>query len=248
MLVGAADMLSRLWERTAPRAMFVGFDTPRTPTYRNELLPQYQSGRDFVQDDEFMAQLDRVPVLVEALGLPFAKQGGYEADDFIAAAVRAEEEAGGTALVFSNDRDLFQLASARTMLLSPRRGASELERVGPAEVRERYGIDPEQVADFIALRGDPSDRIPGARGIGPVKAAALLGEHGSLEEVLRAGRFSAEADALRTYRRIAIMQADAPIPPLPDTTPDWDGGATLADGWGLTGLANRLRSTGRTVS
>ncbi len=245
MLVGTADMLTRLWQRTAPRTMFVAFDTPRTPTYRNALLPQYQSGRDFVQDDAFMAQLDRVPVVIEALGLPFAKLGGYEADDFIAAAVRAEEESGGTALVLSADRDLFQLASDRTTILSPRRGASEPDRVGPAEVRERYGVGPGQVVDFIALRGDPSDRIPGAAGIGPVKAAALLREHGSLDELLQAGRFSAEADALRTYRRIATLQADAPIPPLLDATPDWDGGAALADGWGLTGLANRLRNASR---
>ncbi len=242
MLVGTANMLLRLWELTRPRTVFVAFDSPRVPTYRHELLPGYQGGREFVHDAEFMAQLDRVPELVAALRLPFAKQEGYEADDFLAAAVAAEEAAGGTVLVFSNDRDLFQLASERTTILHPRRGVSELEWVGPAEVRERYGVEPAQVPDFIALRGDPSDRIPGASGVGPAKAAALLREHGTLEAALAAGRFAAEADALRAYRRIATLRADAPLPPLPDGEPDWAGGAALAERWGLRALANRLRS------
>lgn len=242
MVVGATDMLLRLREQLDPRTVFVAFDTPRFPTYRSELLPAYQSGRDFVDDDEFMAQLDRLPELVDALGFPTAKHRGYEADDFLAAAVRVEEEAGGTVLVYSNDRDLFQLASDRTTIVRPSRGASDVERVGPAEVRDRYGVDPSQVPDFIALRGDPSDRIPGAQGIGPVKAAAILREFGGLEAALAAGRFAAEAEALRSYREIATLRADAPIPPLPDAAPDWERGARLAEDWGLGGLARRIRA------
>src|ERR671936_403839 len=96
-----------------------------------------------------------------------AKAPGYEADDFLAAAVQEEEKRRGTSLVATSDRDSFQLASERTTILQPTRGVSELARVGPAEVRDRYGVEPEQVPDFIALRGDPSDRLPGAKGVGP---------------------------------------------------------------------------------
>jgi DNA polymerase-1 len=144
--------------------------------------------------------------------------------------------------VVTSDRDSFQLASETVTILMPRRGVSELERIGPAEVRERYGVEPWQVPDFIALRGDPSDRLPGASGVGPQKAAAVLREHGSLEAALAAGRFSTEAEELRIYLAIARLQADAPLPPLPDVEPSWTGAAALAGVWGLRGLADRLRS------
>ena len=94
------------------------------------------------------------------MGFAVAKADGYEADDFLAAAVAFEEARGGTALVASGDRDTFQLASEQTTILQPQRGGGALARIGPAEVRERYGVEPKQVPDFIALRGDPSDRIP----------------------------------------------------------------------------------------
>ncbi len=113
---------------------------------------------------------------------------------------------------------------------------------GPAEVRERYGVEPVQVPDFIALRGDPSDKIPGARGVGPKTAAELLAQYGSLEEALADGRFAAEAEALRLYRRIATMDAEAPLPPLEDQEPTWDRGADLARQWGLGRLAARMET------
>lgn len=239
-IVGFGFQLRRLWAEIRPRTVFVAFDVPTVPTYRHELLPGYQGGRDFVTDAALMFQLDRCPELVAALGLPYAKRPGFEADDFLAAAARAEEARDGSTVVFSSDRDLFQLAGDRTTILQPKSGG-ELERVGPAEVRERYGVDPSQVVDFVALRGDPSDRIPGASGIGPRKAAAILHEHGTLEEALAAGRFAAEADALRAFKRVATLQADAPLPELPNAEPDWRAGAALSDRWGLARLAQRLR-------
>jgi DNA polymerase-1 len=239
MIVGFANMLVRAWEAEKPRTVFVAFDTLTVPTYRHELLPEYQSGRDFPRD--LTDQLDRLPDLVEALGFPWAKAAGYEADDFLAAAVASEEKLKGKALVLTNDRDLFQLASARTTILHPKRGVSELQRVGPAEVRERYGVEPEQVPDFIALRGDPSDRIPGAPGVGPGRAAAIVKKHGSLGAALDAGGFPTIADDLREYLRIATLQADAPVPDLPDVEPSWARAADLAESWGLSGLSRRLR-------
>jgi DNA polymerase-1 len=112
--------------------------------------------------------------------------------------------------------------------------------VGPAEVKEIYGVEPALVPDFVALRGDPSDRIPGAKGIGPGRAASILAKHGSLEACLEAGGFPDQADSLRDYLRMAQLQADAPIPPLPDVEPAWGAGAALAEAWGLAGVARRF--------
>jgi 5'-3' exonuclease len=161
----------RVWASERPRAVFVGWDTLTVPTYRHEALPAYQAGREI--DRELLDQLDAMPELCEALGLHWGKVDGYEADDFLAAATATDR---GPALVLTSDRDAFQLVSDRVTILQPVKGVSELARIGPAEVRERYGVDPAQVPDLIALRGDPSDRIPGAPGIGPKKAALLLAE------------------------------------------------------------------------
>jgi DNA polymerase-1 len=237
MLFGFGTMLLRLWQGELPRTVLVAWDTLEVPTYRHEALAVYQSGREF--EAELLEQLDLLPALVASSGLAYAKAPGYEADDFLGAAVATEEEAGGTVLVATSDRDAFQLASARTTILQPVRGEAPA-RIGPAEVRERYGVDPEQVPDFIALRGDPSDRIPGARGIGPKKAADLLAQYGSLDAMLEEGRFAAEADALRLYREIATLDRAAPLPPLPDVEPDWAAAAAHARDLGMKGLAGRF--------
>ncbi len=239
-LVGFANFLLRLWQAEEPRAVVVGWDSLGVPTYRSEAFPSYQSGRQF--DDALVEQLDLLPELVAALGFTVAKAPGYEADDFLAAAVAQEESKKGRTLVATSDRDAFQLASELTTVLQPVKGVSELARIGPAEVRERYGVEPSQVPDFIALRGDPSDKLPGARGIGPKTAASILAEHGTLEAALEAGRFSAQAEELRLYRRIATMDASAPLPSIADQTPKWAGASTLAESWGLGNLARRLEA------
>jgi DNA polymerase-1 len=237
-IVGFANMLLRLWEAEGPRAIVVGWDTLSAPTYRHEAFEGYQSGRVF--DPDLLEQLDLLPELVAALGFGNAKGPGYEADDFLAAAVAFEEARGGETLVATSDRDAFQLATPRTTILQPVRGVSELARIGPAEVRERYGVDPEQVPDFIALRGDPSDRLPGASGVGPKKAADVLREYTTLEDALAAGRFSKEAEDLRLYRRIATLDASAPLPPLEDQNPTWAEASAFVRGWGMGQLSERL--------
>ena len=236
-IVGFANFLLRLYESENPRAVLVGWDTLDEPTYRHEALDEYQGGRDF--DDELVDQLDILPAFVTACGFAVAKAAGYEADDFLAAAVAQEERRRGTSIVATGDRDAFQLASEHTTIVQPVR-AGEMARIGPAEVRERYGVDPQQVPDFIALRGDPSDRIPGARGIGPKTAAGLLRQHGTLDKILASGRFADQAEDLRLYRRIATMDASAPIPKLPDQNPIWARAAALARDWALNRLADRL--------
>jgi DNA polymerase-1 len=237
-LVGFANMLLRLWDTETPRAVFVGWDTLDVPTYRHEAFEGYQGGRQF--DAELLEQLDLLPSLVEAFGFAYAKAPGYEADDFLAAAVAHEEARGGRTLVATSDRDAFQLASERTTILQPVRGVSELRRVGPADVRERYGVEPSQVADFIALRGDSADRIPGAAGVGEKKAAEILREYGSVEAALEAGRFSAQAEEVRLYRRIASLDASAPLPPLENQNPTWAEASAFVRELGLNQLAGRL--------
>jgi DNA polymerase-1 len=237
-IVGFANYLIRLYAEERPRAVVVGWDTLSEPNWRAKEFADYQGGREF--DDEIVDQLEVLPEFVAACGFRNGKAAGFEADDFLATAAAAEEARGGTVLVASGDRDAFQLASAATTILHPVK-MGEIARIGPAEVRERYGVEPGQVPDFIALRGDPSDKLPGARGIGPKTAASLLKRYPDLEAMLAAGQFPAQAEALRLYRRIATMVTTAPLPAeIPDMTPTWDKAARLAQAWGLKSLAERL--------
>ena len=236
-ILGFANYLLRFYREEQPRAVLVGWDTLEEETYRHAAFADYQAGREF--DDELIEQLDVLPSFVSACGFANVKAAGFEADDFLAAAVAKEERRGGKVVVASGDRDAFQLASTMTTIVQPVR-AGVMARIGPAEVRARYGVDPEQVPDFIALRGDPSDRLPGAKGVGAQGAAALLRKYGSLENALRAGRFAAQANELRLYRRIATLDTRAPVPALPDQKPKWKEAAALARSWGLNALAGRL--------
>jgi DNA polymerase-1 len=236
-IVGFANFLLRLYQQEQPRAVVVGWDTLTETTYRHEALPEYQSGREF--DDALLEQLDILPELLAACGFVYGKAAGYEADDFLAAAVAREEKRKGTAIVASGDRDTFQLVSDRTTVIFPIK-AGEMARIGPAEVFERYGVEPRQVPDFIALRGDPSDKIPGAKGVGAQTAASLLRRYDSLDAMLAAGKFAEQAEDLRLYKQIATMDASAPLPRLGDQRPTWAKAAELAGSWELKQLAARF--------
>ncbi len=215
-----------------------------TETYRHEAFPAYQCGREF--DDDLVEQLELLPTFVAACGFANAKRSGYEADDFLAAAAAAEKRRGGTVLIASGDRDTFQLASGKTTILYPVK-AGEMARIGPKEVRERYGVEPKQVPDFIALRGDPSDKLPGAPGVGAQGAATLLRQYGSLAALLKARRFAKQAEDLKLYRAIATMDKKAPLPKLAAQMPTWAKAAALAKKWQLNQLARRLEEmTGTT--
>jgi DNA polymerase I len=242
-ILGFANRLLQLYRTEHPRAVLVGWDTLEAATYRHDAFAAYQSGREF--DDDLVEQLVLIPKFVAACGFANAKRAGYEADDFLAAAASAEERRGGTVLVASGDRDAFQLASSRTTILYPLR-AGEMARIGPEQVRERYGVEPKQVPDFIALRGDPSDKLPGAPGVGASGAAALLQRYGSLDAILKAGRFVRIADDLRLYRAIATMNKKAPLPSLARQKPTFATAAALARKWQLRQLAGRLEEAART--
>jgi len=240
-ILGFGNMLLKLYREEKPRAVLVAWDTLSAPTYRHKAFPDYQGGRKF--DPELLEQLDVLPDFVAACGFSNARAAGYEADDFLAAAAAREEKRGGTCLIASGDRDTFQLASERTTILFPIR-AGEMARIGPDEVRQRYGVDPRQVPDFIALRGDPSDRLPGAPGVGPKGAASLLGNYKTLEALLSAGRYADWAEELRLFRSIATMNPNAPLPDLRNQRPTWDKAAALAREWQLKQLAERLEGLG----
>ena len=242
-IVGFANYLLRLHDAEKPRAVVVGWDTLEVPNWRALEFAPYQSGREF--DDAIVEQLNVLPELVEAFGFVNGKAPGFEADDFLATAAAREEERGGTAIVASGDRDAFQLASERTTILHPVKGG-EMARIGSAEVRERYGVEPHQVPDFIALRGDPADKIPGARGVGPATAASLLRRYPDLEAMIADNRFPAKGDDLALYKRIAVMVSTAPLPPVPEETPpDWNRAAKLARNWELRALSERLDQLAR---
>jgi DNA polymerase-1 len=215
----------------------VGWDTLEVPNWRALELEGYQGGRVF--EDEIVEQLSVLPEFVAACGCVVGKGAGFEADDFLATAVTLEEEAGGTALVATGDRDAFQLASDRTTILQPIR-AGQIARIDPAGVRERYDVEPKQVPDFIALRGDPSDKIPGAKGVGEKTAASLLKRYPDLETMLADNRFPGQEENLRLYKRIATMVTNAPLGDVPDAEPTWGRAAELAREWELKALSERL--------
>jgi 5'-3' exonuclease len=206
--------------------------------YRVRLYPAYHAHRD-PMPTELVAQWERAPALLRSLGWTYATSTELEADDVMFSHACAEEERGGQALLLTGDRDLYGAVTARVAVVELLKGGAHGE-IGPAQVRERYGVDPRQVPDFIALRGDPSDGLPGAPGIGAKTAAELLREHGSLEGVLEAAEEGAlRPRLLRTFKEIATLQRIEVARP-PDQATDFARGAQMARELGMRRLAERL--------
>ena len=181
-LLGTANLILRELELHDPRAVVLCFG-PDAADYRVELFDGYHAERPEVPDT-LAPQFADSRAFFEAFGWVVADHDSLEADDLLGSYARREAQAGGQALVMTGDRDMYQCADDRVTVLYIRTGGRGAEVVDADEVRRRYGIDPEQVPDFIALRGDPSDGIPGAKGIGDKTAAELLRRHGSLEAAL----------------------------------------------------------------
>ena len=247
-LLGTANLVLREVEQHGPRAVVLCFG-PDAADYRVELFDGYHAERPEVPDTlapQFLAARD----FFEAFGWTVAVSDDLEADDLLGAYARRETEAGGRTLVMTGDRDMFQCVDDSVQVLYVRTGGKQgAELVDAAEVRRRYGVPPELVPDFIALRGDPSDGIPGAKGIGEKTAAELLQRHGSLEQALeRAVRetkpsvraaLCSQADELRAYKEIATLRD--PDVELPSDTPtDYAGAAAAARERGMERLAKRL--------
>jgi DNA polymerase-1 len=241
-IVGWTNMLLTVWEAEQPRSIFVAWDTLGIDTYRHELWPTYQGGRVF--DDAIVKQLNWLPAVAEAFGFKNGKRAGYEADDFMAAAAYAETKRGGRSLLLTTDRDAYQLVNDRVMVLAPRSGVRDLMRIGPSEVVERLGVLPEQVPDYKALAGDASDNIPGAKGIGPKAASALLLKYGTLEATLAARTDTIPpslAEQLLLFKRVVSMRGEDLEVELPETAPpNWAGAAAELGRLGAANLSERL--------
>jgi DNA polymerase I len=251
LLLGFANVLLSTVDWLHPRAVLLALDS-REQSYRHELLPGYQGQRDPFPLD-LTEQLDTLPELADAFGFASAKVSPFEADDLLASGVEAELARDGRAVVMTSDRDAYQLVGERSTVLVPSRAGKPPELVDIAGVHDRYGIAPEQVPDLIALRGDPSDAIPGAKGIGAVSAADLLRRFGTLEGVIEHASeltprqresVTGSADALRRYLQVATMRRDLPVPAVPDATLDAERAAAWAATRGLGNLAVRLGARG----
>ncbi len=241
----------------APRAI-VACTGAEEAAYRVELYPPYHAHRD-PMPPELAEQWRRAPALLAALGWTVAGSEDLEADDLMFSFARRETAAGtGSALLLSGDRDMYGAVGERVAVVETGKGGA-VGLIGPEQVLERYGIAPALVPDFIALRGDPSDGLPGAPGIGAKTAAELLRRYGPLEDVLRAageaanrvrreaGEMSPRAaqslrendELLRSFKRIATLQEVEVLQP-PDRPTDFAAGAKAAAENGMRRLAERL--------
>ena len=245
-LLGSTNSILAVAEEHEVRATVACFGPDAAP-YRLELYPGYHAHRPPMPDD-LAHQWQLAPRLYEALGWQVMSDDTVEADDLLGSLARVEEAAGGRALILTGDRDMFQCASERvSVLLLGGRGKRGPEQVGPAEVEARYGIGPELVPDFIALRGDPSDGLPGLKGIGQKRAADILRRHGSLAAALDAAdRDGPERNVLapartelEAYREIATLR-ELPVERPPDSATDRETGAAAAAAIGMKRLAERL--------
>ncbi|MEK6252394.1 MAG: 5'-3' exonuclease [Actinomycetota bacterium] len=250
-LLGAANLILAEVETHEPRAVVLCFG-PDAAHYRVELFPDYHADREELPA-ELAPQWTDSRDFFEEFGWTVASDDSLEADDLLGTYARLEAEAGGRALLLTGDRDMFQCANERVTVLYVRTGVRGAEEVGPKEVKRRYGVPPELVPDFIALRGDPSDGIPGAKGVGEKTAAELLHRDGSLEAILDGAiretrpRLRSELvehrEDLLAYKQIATLQ-DAGLERPPDRPTDWDAAAAAARERGMNRLAERLESTG----
>jgi len=246
-LLGATNLILQEVERRDPRAVVLCFG-PDAASYRVELYDGYHAQRPEMPAG-LAPQFADAAAFFGAFGWTIADHDSLEADDLLGSLARLEAEAGGEALLLTGDRDMFQCAGDGVTVLYVSTGRKGAEEVTPAEVRRRYGIGPELVPDFIALRGDPSDGIPGAKGVGEKTAAELLRRHGSLEAVLAGalresrpklrGALVEGREELLAFKEIATLR-DAGIERPPDRATNWSAAAQAARQRGMKRLAERL--------
>jgi 5'-3' exonuclease len=247
-LLGTANLILREVEKHDPRAVVLCFG-PDAATYRLELFPEYHADREAAFPDELGPQWEDSAAFFGAFGWTVAASETLEADDLLHSYAEVERKAGGRSLLMTGDRDMFQCASGATKVLYVSTGKQGGQPMGPAEVKERYGISPRLVPDLIALRGDPSDGIPGAKGVGEKTAVELLRKHGSLEKVLdRAIRetrpalrtaLTGDRDQLLAFKDIATLRTEKVRRPR-DKRTDYRAAAKAARERGMNRLAERL--------
>lgn len=257
-LLGCANLVLQAVETHGPRAVVMCHGA-EAATYRTDHFAGYHADRPPMPDD-LAHQWAQAPDFFNAFGWRHVHAGDLEADDLLGSYAGLERAAGGTALLFTGDRDMYQCVDEQVTVLWPAgKGAAEL--IDADGVRERYGIEPAQVPDLIALRGDPSDGIPGAKGIGAKGAAQLLTDHGSLEALIAladdpaavtrkllrpkvAETLRVQADELRAFKDMATLRTIELERPA-DTPTDWEAAAAAARAKGMNRLAERLEKAGR---
>jgi len=245
-LLGAVNVLLRLAADRTPRAIVICFGA-EAAEYRTALYPSYHADRPPVPE-ALQWQFDQAPELFDAFGWSTQTTAQLEADDLLGSLASVESVAGGRTLILTGDRDMYQCVSEQVTVMYLKQGTSGFEEVDAAEVRRRYGVEPALVPDFIALRGDPSDGLPGAPGIGPKKAAELLAKHHSLEHAIAGAQEESprvrsalidNAAELAHFREIATLRPIEVARP-PDRPTDLEGGAQAARRYGMNRLAERL--------
>lgn len=254
-LLGCVDSYARLKARAVRRV--VACMGAEQADYRVRLYPAYHAHRD-PMPAELAWQWGQVRTLMDGLGWLYATSEDLEADDVMFSFARVEQEAGGETLLVTGDRDLYGAVSEHVAVLELRK-RGEIGELWSADVRERYGVDPALVPDLIALRGDPSDGLPGAPGVGAKTAAELLRRYGPLEDVLAAAReaetkvrrreddmrprtaaaLRQNEELLRKFKEIATLQR-IDVHRAPDGATDFAGGAAVAREMGMRRLAERL--------
>ncbi|BBY76913.1 DNA polymerase I [Mycolicibacterium parafortuitum] len=221
---GFTAMLINLLRDEQPTHIAAAFDVSRQ-TFRKEKYPEYKEGRS-ATPDEFRGQIDITKEVLGALGITVLAEAGFEADDIIATLATQAEGEGYRVLVVTGDRDSLQLVSDDVTVLYPRKGVSELTRFTPEAVQEKYGLSPTQYPDFAALRGDPSDNLPGIPGVGEKTATKWIAEYGSLQALVdNVDKVKGKVgDALRANlssvilnRELTDLVRDVPLPQTPDT-------------------------------
>ena len=216
-LLGFTNMLFKLLTDYGPRGAAVAWDT--RPTHRTEIAETYKEGRR-PMPDLLREQFPHFRPIVEAFGYSNLEFEGWEADDVIATLATRADEAGIQTCVVSTDRDAFQLCSENVSLMMTPRGVADVHVYTPQRVELRYGVRPDQVPDFIVLKGDTSDNIPGIPGIGDKTAGQLIAQYGSLEEVIahaeelspaRSRSVVEHAEQARASKVLATMRRDLPL-------------------------------------
>jgi 5'-3' exonuclease len=258
---GFLDMLATLIRGRRPGRLVCALDADWRPAWRVRLIPSYKQHRlsprgGEIVPDNLVPQIPLILEVLEALGIPAVGAAGYEADDVLGTLATTQP---GPTEVASGDRDLFQLVDDATpvRLLYCGRGVAKLEDFDAAAVAAKYGVPPQAYADFAALRGDPSDGLPGVPGVGEKTAARLVARYGDLDGVLAAmddpaagfapglrGKLAAARDYLAVAPTVVRVATDVPLPALDPTLPsapaDPDRLLALAEKWNLAGACRRL--------
>lgn len=218
-IYGFAAMIINLINQEKPTHIAVAFDVSRQ-TFRTEKFPEYKSNRA-ATPDEFRSQVSHIYEVVKAFGINRFELPGFEADDVIATLTKNAETEGFEVLICSGDRDTFQLVSEKTTVLYPKKGVTEMVRMTPEAVIEKYGLTPKQYPDFAALRGDPSDNLPSLPGVGEKTATKWIADFGSLQDLIKsAGSISgkvgdvlrANIDQVKLNRELTQLQTNLELP------------------------------------